>query len=460
MSEEGSQAPSRAGSSQEGLEAEAPELHGIPSPSGGGDEGRRRPPRIFYGWYIVATGAVVQLLGAALLNQSFGAYVVLLQREMAWSKASIAGAISLMRLESGVLGPIDGWLIDRFGPRAVMRAGMVIFAIGFMLFSQVDSLPAFYATFVILALGANLSGFLPLTVAVVNWFRRRRATALATMQIGFALGGLSVPLVVYFLETFGWRTTAFASGLLILAVGLPLTTFVHHRPEELGLEPDGGTAAAAGTAGAARPHREVSFQPREAVRTPAFWLISLGHGSALLVVSAVMVHLVPHLHEHLGYSLEQAGLVVSLLAAIQIAGQQIGGFLGDRFSKRMIATVCMGAHMAALLLVAYAESFPMVLGFTVLHGLAWGIRGPLMQAIRADYFGPASFGVIMGLSSLIVTFGNTTGPLLAGILADTTGSYESGFTILALLAGVGSVFFLLARRPHPPVREAAPATSA
>lgn len=429
-------------------------------------------PRIFYGWYIVAAGAAVQLLGAALLNQSFGAYVVLLQRDLGWSKASISGAISLLRLESGLMGPIDGWLIDRFGPRNVMRVGMAIFAGGFMLFSQVDSLPAFYGTFVILAVGANLSGFLPLTVSVVNWFRRRRATALATMQIGFALGGLIVPVVVFFLEEFGWRATAFASGLLILVVGMPLTHIVRHRPRDYGMEVDGGLLDTAPGPPVGVPEggqqrdgggrrtieTEFSFRPREAVRTPAFWLISLGHGSALLVVSAVMVHLVPHLVEQLGYSLEEAGLVVSLLAFTQIVGQQVGGFLGDRFSKRIIAAICMGFHMTALLLVAYAESFPLVLAFTILHGVAWGTRGPLMQAIRADYFGPRSFGIIMGLSSMIVTFGNTAGPLLAGFLADTTGDYRTGFTILALLAGAGSVFFLLATRPQPPARaESTPA---
>jgi MFS family permease len=165
-----------------------------------------------------------------------------------------------------------------------------------------------------------------------------------------------------------------------------------------------------------------------------------------------MVHLLPHLVEHLGYSLESAALVASLLAVIQVAGQLAGGFLGDRFSKRKIAATCMGFHMIALLLLAYAQSFPMVLAFTVLHGLAWGIRGPLMQAIRADYFGRASYGVIMGFSSLVVTFGNTAGPLAAGFLADTTGSYESGFTILAVLSGLGSVFFLLSPNPRPPKR--------
>ena len=190
------------------------------------------------------------------------------------------------------------------------------------------------------------------------------------------------------------------------------------------------------------------------MRTRAFWLISLGHGSALLVVSAVTVHLVPHLHESLGYSLSTAGFIVTLMTLMQLVGIVVGGFLGDRFSKRLIAAGCLAAHGLALLLVAYATALPMVIGFAVLHGMAWGTRGPLMASIRAEYFGRAAFGVIVGLSSMITTFGNTFGPIVAGVLAESTGRYETGLTVLAVLAGLGFVFFLLATRPRPPRSDA------
>lgn len=388
------------------------------------------------------------------MNQAYGAYVVLLQADFGWSKTSLAAAFSLARFENGLLGPIEGWLIDRFGPRNVMRLGLFIFGVGFILFSQVNSLPAFYAAFFIMAVGQSLGGFLPLTVAVVNWFRRRRATALAVMQTGFAVGGLCVPIVVLALERFGWRTTAFVSGLIVLAVALPLTAVIRHKPEQYGMTVDGVPEEEKLEAKpwAVSESEPIDFAPREAIRTPAFWLISLGHGSALLVVSAVMVHLVAYLNENLGYSLSTAALIVTLMTAMQMAGQLSGGMLGDRFSKRLICTGCMIMHAVGLLLVAYATTVLMVIAFAILHGFAWGMRGPLMQAIRADYFGRASFGVIMGLSALIVTFGNTLGPIVAGLLADRTGSYEVGFTVLASLAGAGSLFFLFSTKPPPPAR--------
>jgi MFS family permease len=413
--------------------------------------------RIFYGWWIVGAGFCLEMLIGALMFHAYGAYVVLLREEFGWSKTMLSAAFSMARAESGILGPVQGWLTDRFGPRILIRVGMVIFAVGFMLFSQIGSAPAFFLTFFMIALGSSLGGFLPIGVAIVAWFRRRRALALSISGTGMAVGGLLTPLVVVALTRLGWRWTAFLSGVLVLLVGLPIAKAVR-RPELYGEHPDGqpGTPTArAGEPGARPAVRERNFTAREALRTRAFWLIGLGHGAALLAVSAVIVHFAVHVTERLGYSLAQAASIVAMQTVLQIGGQLGGGWAGDRFNKRAIVVVCMLAHAAALLLLAFAQAFWMVAAFAVLHGLAWGVRGPLMSAIRADYFGSASFGTITGLSSMIVMLGMMGGPVIAGVIADRTGSYVGGFLALAALAAVGSVFFLLARPPEAPQRTAA-----
>ena len=194
-------------------------------------------------------------------------------------------------------------------------------------------------------------------------------------------------------------------------------------------------------------HRRLDYTAREALRTRAFWFMALGHGTALVIIGAVMVHLILHLNGRLGYSLTTAGLVISLLTGMQIVGQISAGFLGDRFDKRLIVCGCMGFHAAAMVLLAYAQNLWMIVAFAVLHGIAWGTRGPLMQAIRADYFGASNFGAIMGWSSLVVMMGMALGPLYAGYMADRTGSYVSAFATLAVFAVVGGIFFLLAKKP-------------
>lgn len=410
--------------------------------------------RVFFGWWIVGAAIAIQFLHGGLLFSAFGAYFVRLQEEFGWTRATLSWSFSLLRVESGLLGPVQGWLIDKFGSRSVLAVGLVIYAGGFMLLSRVDSLLGFYLVFLVIAIGSSLGGFLTLFVTVANWFRRHRSTALGLSQTGASIGGMAVPLVAWSLVTHGWRDTAFFSGIVILVVGMPLVPLFRSRPESYGMLPDGGARQTARTETAPAALDEGrDFTVREALRTPAFWFISLGHGSALFVVGALMVHLIPHLVQKLEVSLESAAAVVAAITATQIIGQVSGGFLGDRMDKRLISAVCMLGHGVALMGIAYAGSLGLVYVFAVIHGLAWGTRGPLMGAMRADYFGVRALGTIMGLSSLIVTVGNVFGPVFAGFMADVRGDYELGFVILAAMTGVGTVFFLAAKRPSPPVSD-------
>jgi sugar phosphate permease len=407
--------------------------------------------RLFYGWYMVGAASALQFLQAGLMTQSFGAYVAVLQAERGWSKTALSGAAALMQFESAILGPLLGWFMDRFGPQGLIRVGIFVFGCGLMLLSLTDTLGTFYAAFLVVALGASMCGFFPVNVALINWFERWRARALSSMSIGLALGGIAVPLVAWSLQAFGWRATAFASGLIAIAIGVPLAMVIRRRPEDYGETVDGlppKTFDSTAEMRAASVRRD--FTAREALRTRAFWLLSLGHGFALFVVHAVSVHSISHLNQGLGYTLEQASLVYTLLTLSQIGGVAIGWLIGDRYEKRLIAAACMLAHMVALLLLTYALNVAMVLGFALLHGAAWGLRGPFMQALRADYFGRSAIGMILGISLMVIVIGQVGGPMIAGILADATGNYRLGFTILALLAGLGSLFFVLARRPALP----------
>ena len=431
-----------------------------PAVPGGTARGFRTP--FFYGWAIVGAGFGSMAMSGALMFHAFGAYVVLLQEDFGWSRTTLAIAFALQRVESGLLGPIDGWLVDRFGPRRMMLTGVVIFGAGFMLLSVTNGLPMFYLAFLVLAVGAALGSFLPASVAVVNWFLRRRATALAIMMLGLAAGGLVQPLVAGGMETLGWRTMAFLSGVIVIAAGLPLAALLRHHPEEHGWTLDGdpppdavaleardgadGDAAAAPPA----PAREYSFTARQALRTKAFWLIGVGHGLSLVVIGAVNVHFIAHVHESLGYSVTAAASMITVMTVAQVAGQLGGGFLGDRYDKRMLIVAAMVLNAAALGVLAFASSLWMVVAFAVANGIGFGARIPLTTAMRADYFGGEHYGTITGFSSMVVTVGIVTGPLVAGASYDLSGSYTIGFAGLALLASLGAFVFVFTRKPLPP----------
>jgi sugar phosphate permease len=335
---------------------------------------------------------------------------------------------------------------------------VILFGIGFMLLSQTDTLPAFYAAFVVLALGASMCSNMVVSVAIIQWFEKRRARALSSSQFGAAVGGLFVFVVAWAIQTYGWRVTAFGSGVMLIVCGWPLANMVRSRPEDVGqridgLPPDTATASAGSPpADAAVPAppagpAQGEYTAREALRTSAFWLLSLGHACSLFVVSAINVHAITHIMEGLGYSLALASLYITIATAGQFAGVVCGWAIPERIEKRKVTAFTMLLHAAGMLLLTYATG-PVILVLSALvHGMGWGLRGPFISAMRADYFGRNSIGMILGLSSMIMVIGQIGGPLIAGAFADWLGNYRAGFTLIAALAAVGSLFFWMAKRP-------------
>ena len=411
---------------------------------------------LFVGWWVLGAAVAVQVLPASFLMHSYSAYAVVMQPEFGWSITVFATAFSAQQIAGGFLGPFQGWLLLRFGSQRMIRVGLVIFALGLALLSQVRDLPLFYIALLITSFGGSLAGFLSLNATVVNWFIRHRSLALAMIQIGISVGGLIAPAIAWSLTTQGWRFTALASAVLALLIGLPLTILIRDRPEDLGLVPD-GTPIAAKRPSTRRRHLrapvEVEFGAREALRTRAFWLLSLGHALSLTVISAVLAHLVLYLSEEADFTLALAATMVVVVTASTIAGQLAGGLLGDSFDKRTIIALAMFGHAGALLMLATAATLPWVVAFAVVHGLSWGLRGPTLQALRADYFGRRSFAQILGFASPLITIGMIAGPLIVGFFADSLGSFKPGFAVVAGLALLGSVFFMLAQ---PPVKRSRP----
>lgn len=357
-----------------------------------------------------------QIIHSSFLFLSQGVYVVQFEATFAWSRGAISWAFGLLRIETGLLGPVQGWMIDRFGPRPVMRIGALAFGGGLILLGQIQELWHLFAALTLAAIGTSLAGFLTVNTAIAHWFIRKRARAMSVTSIGFASGALAAPIVGWSIVAWGWRETAVASGILAIAVGLPVAQFFRRRPEDIGLHPDGDTDEEAGrrAAAARAAGTDYDFTVREAARDRSFWLISIGHGWALLVVGTVPVHLVPHLVESNGWSVAQASLVFPGLMAAQITGQISGGILGDRYTKRFVAAAAMIGHGAGISIIAFSTSLPAVAAAVALHGVAWGMRGPLMMAIRADYFGRRNLGQIAGWSNTMTAAGSIIGPRLCG----------------------------------------------
>jgi MFS family permease len=406
--------------------------------------------KFFYGWRMVGAACAMQFLLAAFLTQALGLYIAVLSDEMGWSKTTLSGAAALQSVEAAIIGPILGWIMDRFGPQNMIRVGLVFFSAGLLLLSQVNVVGSFYISAILMAIGASLSGYFPLSVALVQWFEKFRARALSIMSLGLAMGGLAVPLIAWSMHLWGWRATAAGSGFLVLIFGLPMAGIIRRRPEDHGEHVDGIDPAlivAEQPGGHEAAPVQVEFTAAQAIRTRAFWMLAIGHGLALLVVSAVNVHAITHMKEGLGYSVANASWVIMIMTFGQIAGVIFGASMGDRFDKRKVAALCMLAHGLGMVCLTFATNMAMLVAFGLFHGFAWGLRGPFMSAIRADYFGRNAIGLILGLSAVIIAMGQIGGPMIAGVMADLTGDYRLGFSLLALLSALGSLSFILATKP-------------
>lgn len=417
-------------------------------------DGRVRIRKPFYGWWIVLASLAFHGLSGAAFSFTFGQYLLKIEDEFGWSNFAISGTYSASLFLAGVLSPLHGWLLDHLSPRSLMMAGIAVFGVGFALLSFTETFAFFFIVIMLMSVGSNLSGWLTLTTVTTRWFRRKRSFALGISSTGIGLAGILSPIIAWSLDTHGWQATAMGSALAVLAIGIPLSYVLRGYPEDYGMRPDGDAEPPPPAAGAApaRPPDEEDFTAAEAMRDRSFWFVSLGHGIALIAVFVVLVHLPKHMVEGLGWSATSAQNVVALVTVMAIVGQIGGGYLGDRYNKTRMAALCMLAHAAAMLLLALTSNGALAVGAAVLHGLAWGTRGPLMMSIRADYYGRRHFGQIAGYSNVMVMLGPLAGPTFAGRMEDAFGDYSGAFLAMGLFVGVSSLLFFAARKPPAPRR--------
>ena len=218
------------------------------------------PRGIFYGWTLVGVAAFVMVIGTVPLFQGMTAWFVVLEREFAWSRTQLSIAFSLSRVEGSIMGPISGYLIDKLGSRRMVLIGLVIAGGGFVIMSRMTNIWHFYAAFVVMSMGVGLGTWMPMMTALNNWFTRNRSTAMALAMEGFLVGGMVlVPLLAFVIDPDvagrpGWRNTALAIGLFLIAVAFPLSRLIRNAPEPYGQFPDGDAAARPRqTAAAAQP---------------------------------------------------------------------------------------------------------------------------------------------------------------------------------------------------------------
>jgi MFS family permease len=399
---------------------------------------------LFYGWRMVAAASALRVLGAGLHSFGFTVFFLPLSQDLKLSRTSTSLAFSLARAEGAVEGPIVGHLLDRYGPKPIMLAAVLLMGIGYLLLSQVHS----YATFLVVYLGvislAHAGGFMHSPMVLINtWFIRQRARAITISSAAFGLGGVVVaPVLSVIVQAWGWRWGATIAGLLFLLIGIPLCLTIRRSPEGMGLLPDGDEPASTtpGKEGqGSMHHAEVDVTVAEALRSFAFWGSVLAAGIRNGSYHAISVHFVP-LMVWKGLSQPQAALLLSVYAFLGMALTLLLGWFADKTNKPRMTACILFVGAGSMLLPIVSSSLGSLLLFTIFFS-AVETTFPLGWAVVGDLFGRKHYARIRGYMTLFYTWGGVLGPVIAGAIFDRWQTYEPLLWGLVIVFSVAGALF-------------------
>lgn len=417
------------------------------------------PQRFFYGWTLVGVAAFVMVIGTVPLFQGMTAWFVVFEGHFGWTRTQLSIAFSMSRVEGSIMGPISGYLIDKLGSRRMVLIGLVIAGGGFVIMSQMTNIWHFYLAFIVMSMGVGLGTWMPMMTVLNNWFLRNRSIAMALAMEGFLVGGMVlVPLLAFAIDPDvigrpGWRITALAIGLFLVAAAFPVSLLIRNAPEPYGQFPDGepiarprqAPPAASASGNIGDEERDYTWQ--EAVRTKTFWLITMGHACSSIVIVTITVHLGPMLDDR-GFSLQTIGWIVGAYTGVAAVFTLIGGYVGDRLPIRLALFGFSAIQSAAVWVLMISETAPMAFLFAVLMGIGFGGRNPLTTSIRGVYFGRKAFASITGMSMIPMNVMLLAAPLFAGIMFDATQSYFVPMAAVAIVSLGGSALFLFLGSPE------------
>ena len=407
----------------------------------------------FYGWWMVAVGGFIMVITSVPIFQATAVWAVALESQFGWSRTQLGLALSFTRVEGSITGPIAGYLVDRMGTRFMVFTGLMVLTIGFFLFSQVQNLWMLYLAYFIMSVGQGQAGWLTVMTMMNHWFLRHRGLAMGLAMMGMGIGTLVlIPIIAWLInpdaDRLGWRHTAEIFAVVALLSSFILPKIIRNKPEDIGEQPDGDSPGqnAPTESGTSQGKPELELTIGQALRTQAFWCISFGHGFGSMAVLAIMSHLGLLLRD-MGHDVQTAGWVITVQTGVSIVFQFFGGWIGDRMPKNIALFIFTSLQGVGVIFLVLGPHIFYFYAFAVLFGIGFGGRTPLTTAIRGDYFGRASFGKILGISTVPMNLLLLISGPLVGFMRDGIGDYNNAFLLMAGLNLLGAALFLIARRP-------------
>ena len=421
----------------------------------------------FYGWWVVIATAAIVFLTAGTYFYGFSTLVDPFEEEFGWSRALIGGAFSVALLAEGLTAPVAGYLADRLNAPRLLLAGVLLMGGSFLALGQIQAAWQLYAAMVTFAIGITLAG-LASWVTIVHWFAKKRGLALALMGCGVAACGVMVVVLTALISLLGWRHAVVTIGISQIAICVPLALTVRHRPEDVGLLPDGEgrvtgqslanpAASPKGESAASKGVEHGGLTVRQALGTRPFWLLTLASALTWLGGMALIGHLVAFLEESADFSRGAASAVAMGIPLGSLVGRLGFGWLADHAVKRRVMAVAYLLQGAGMLVFATTDSPWQAVLFVVVFSAGWGGAIPLLPTLQAEYFGLRAFGGIQGLLSGVATLGAFGGPVCAGVVYDAMDSYRPAFFLMTLTTMAAVPTILMMGRVPARARDAASA---
>lgn len=407
----------------------------------------------YYGWVIVGMGMLSTAFWMGIIT-SFAVFFVALVDEFHWSRGGTAGVQSVALLTYTAMAPIVGSLIDHHGPKKIILPGVVLLAVGLALCSLVENLLSFYIFYgILVAVGFTFVSIVSYSTILSYWFERRRGIASGLAVSGMGLGTfLLVPMCQYLIGSLGWRFSYLCFGGLAFCILFPLTfLFLRHKPEELGLQVDGGASAKRGSVKQVQivdpAWAGTAWTISKAVRKGRFWAFLSFCFLSMTGLYGLLIHEVRFLVDS-GMDKMAAAYIVSLVGVISLFARIFWGWLSDRIGREKTVTAgtaFLSAAAVFLLLLGYSPgSRSYVYLFAVAFGVGWAVMAPMFMAVAADLFQGRRFGSIYGVVEAAIGTGSAVGAWLAGFIFDKTGSYSAAFLYTAVISLLSCAFVWIA----------------
>ena len=370
--------------------------------------------------------ALFSIVGLALYGLPF--FYDFMVRDFGWTRAEVTSGNALSKLVVGpVFGFIAGWIVDRFGPRRLMLAGIVMGGLALVGLSSARTLPIFYFFYLFNALGYVCGGPLPNQVLLSRWFSSARGKAMGFAYLGIGAGGALAPILANWLtERMGWPGALRTIGLLMIVLAFPMAFFVRESPS--GDDDRGPLATRRNALGPIGP----------VLRSPAFYLLALGSMCSIGAVGGTMQNLKLFLSLDVHYTQREIANLLSLVLIVSLAGRVIMGWLADRFAKKRVMLLIYVAVASGIPLLFVASTRGALYAFAFIFGIGLGGDYMIIPLMAAELFGVRMLGRVMGIVLTADGVAEAVVPMLVASIRDSTHSYSNGFAVLIALAAVGA----------------------